>query len=208
MQVHYSRIRRWVIPAVILLGLSALFFGISVNLDRIENTGAYRLAMNGVHLMLFICVAFGSLFLYPWMFFRGASLGGRVCGSLITPLTFVVKEVIRVREFFTWGESLYYAVSPVLLLLLIGQVGLMGLAEMVCRAIGNHHTISGRSVFSPGPVAAILAALTALYVFLLWGWASTGFISTCRGIRLFFYERGKRFELLPRTLTGTLLAIK
>jgi hypothetical protein len=74
----------------------------------------------------------------------------------------------------------------VLLLLLIGQVGLMGLAEMVCRAIGNHHTISGRSVFSPGPVAAILAALTALYVFLLWGMGVHWFYIYLQGYKALF----------------------
>lgn len=185
-QERCSLTRRWVIPASTLLGLSALFFGISVNLEGIENAGIYRLAMNGVHLMLFICVAFGSLFIYPWMFIRGASLAERIFGSLITPLAFVAKELIRVREFFTWGEALYYALSPVLLLLLIGQVGLMGLAELVCRAMGNRRAVSARRVVSFGPVVAILAALAALYVILLWGMGVHWFYIYMQGYKALF----------------------
>jgi hypothetical protein len=175
-----------VIPTATLLGLSVLSFGISVNLEGIENTGIYPLAMNGVHLMLFICVAWGSLFIYPWMFFRGASPAERVFGSLITPLVFVAKEVIRVREFFTWGEALYYALSPVMLLLLIGQVGLMGIAELLSRAAWTRKPISDRRVVSFGPVAAILAALAALYIFLLWGMGVHWFYIYLQGYKALF----------------------
>lgn len=185
-QVRCSPARRLVVPAASLLGLSALFFTVAVNLDGIENTATYRLAMNGVHLLLFISVAFGSLFVYPWMFFRGASPRERVFGSLITPLVFVAKEVIRVREFFTWGEALYYALSPVMLLLLIGQVGLMGMAELVCRTTGNRRAVSARRVVSFGPVVAVLAALAALYVFLLWGMGVHWFYIYMQGYKLLF----------------------
>ncbi len=185
-RVGHSPGRRWVIPAASLLGLSALLFAVTFSLEGIKNTETYRLAMNGVHLLLFVSVAFGSLFIYPWMFFKGASRAERVFGSLITPLVFVAKEVVRVREFFTWGEALYYALSPVMLLLLIGQAGLMGLAELVCRTVGKRRAVSARGVVSFGPVFAILAALAGLYIFLLWGMGVHWFYIYMQGYKALF----------------------
>ena len=78
-------------------------------------------------------IAFSSLIVYPVLFFRGASLGERIVGSYAVLSVWVLKEVFRVTEVFTVGESLYYAFSPVPLGLIVFQVGYMSLGEMICR---------------------------------------------------------------------------
>jgi hypothetical protein len=178
--------QRWTLPVATALGSSSFLFFFSFNLVWIEEVEIYRLAMNGVHLLLFISVAFGTLYLYPWMFSRRASLPERITGSLITPLAFIVKEVIRVREYFTWGESLYYAVSPVMLFLLIGQIGLMGIAEIFCRSAMDRRADPWRKVVSPGPIVSILVSLAALYVFLLWGMGVHWFYIYMKGYKALF----------------------
>src|SRR4030042_4353563 len=75
----------------------------------------------------------GSLIGYPMAFFMGAKPLERVIACLITPILWTVTEIIRVSEFFTVGESLYYGLNSQVLLFLSLASLQMGLCEMICR---------------------------------------------------------------------------
>jgi hypothetical protein len=143
--------------------------------------------MNALHVLIYVSYAMSSLlFVYPTMFFRGASLFERVVGSYITPLAFVGKEIIRVSEFFTPGEALYYAFSGVLLGNLLLQVGFMGLAEMICRARCRKKYGFPVKVITWGPPLAIAFSLFVLYITLIWGMGVHWFYIYQGGYKLLF----------------------
>ena len=135
--------------------------------------------------LAFASIGFGALLVYPMAFFRGAGAGERIRASLFTPLVWVIQEIIRVTEFFTWQESLYYGLCPGLLLAITGTFGLMGLCEMICRGIGKHRGAT-QKVITPLPVAAFLFSLLALYIILIWGMGVHWFYIYMEGYKSLF----------------------
>lgn len=151
------------------LGIWLVLNFISAHLGWIENGWLYRLAMNAVHLLLYFFLMFNSIFVYRLMFIRGASLFERVAGSYVTPLAFVLKEIIRVSEFFSLGESLYYGLSPYpLLSMMIGQVGLIAISEMMCRYLYRKKFTADIRVITRIPVALTVISGVCTYFLLLW----------------------------------------
>jgi hypothetical protein len=161
--------RRFIIPAGTSFVIWLVLNFLSTNLGWIENAALYRLAMNTVHVLLYMVIAFSSLAVYSQMFFRGASLIERVAGSYITPFAFFIKEIIRVSEFFSFGESLYYGLSPYpLLSLMIGQVGLMAISEMVCRYLYKKKSAPYIRIVTAVPVLLAVISLACFYFLSLW----------------------------------------
>jgi hypothetical protein len=151
-------------------------------LPLIGNPPIYRAAAYAVHVLIAVVVGFsGILFVYPLMYSRGASLAERIIGSYATPFAFLCKEIYRVSEFFTLGESLYYAFSSMLLLLILGQIGLMGISETICRYKLNRRGPVAVSVLTPGPVVSLLVSLAALFIILVWNTGENWF---------YFYQEG------------------
>jgi hypothetical protein len=136
--------------------------------------------------VLFISIGFGVLYIYPKGFFGGACIVERTAACLVTPVVWNLKEMIRVSEFFTLGETLYYGLNMAFLLALFGTFGLMGLSELLCRRKFNKSGEEPVKVLSPAPVAAIFIGLAALYICLLWGLGVHFFYIYISGYRALF----------------------
>jgi hypothetical protein len=168
--------KRFVVPAGTALAAWLVLHFMSTHLAWIGNAWLYRMAMNSVHLVLFFYLIFNGAFVYRAMFFRGASLAERIIGAYITPLAFIVKEIIRVTEFFSFGESVYYGLQPYpMLSLLIGQAGMLAVVEMLCRrALGKGAASRGETVTAAPVMVAVLSA-AGVYFMLFWQWGEAAY---------------------------------
>ncbi len=157
-------LKRIILPVTTaLVGWLVLHF-VSEHMGWIESRMIYKFAMNLVHVVLCLFLAFNGFFVYRAMCMRGAGLAERIAGSYITPLAYAIKEIIRVSEFFTVGESFYYCLCAYPVLgMFVGQAGLLALSEMLCRGyFKNRHLYKGNTVTAL-PVAVFIASMTALY---------------------------------------------
>lgn len=167
---------RFVIPVGTILGIWLVLTFLSTHLGWMENAALYRLAMNTVHVLLLIVIAFSSIAVYSRMFFRGAPLVERVIGCYVTPVAFIIKEIIRVSEFFTLEESLYYGLSPYpFLCLIIGQIGLMAATEMVCRYLYKKKSTANIRAITAVPILLIVISLACIYFLGFWHWGEDAF---------------------------------
>jgi hypothetical protein len=148
---------------------------------------AYRLFMNAGHVLLYAAYALSAVVLYPVLYFRGASLPERVLGCYVTPLAYVVKEVIRVNQYFTVGESLFYVLTSIVMGGLFIQVGLIGAGEIISRLLYRRKFGVPVRVFTWQPLASMAVAVGALYVMLLWDGGVHYFYLFQEGYKLLFY---------------------
>ncbi|MCD4718902.1 MAG: hypothetical protein K8S13_03465 [Desulfobacula sp.] len=157
------------IPAGIVLCFW-LFLNLAYHLiGTIDDVSLYRTLAAVICVLLYVSVGFSSLLIYPVMYFNGASFKLRVMGVYIMPLAWCIKEFIRATSGVTLLEGLFYVLFTSLQLwLLIGQVGLIGVSELVCRAIVKRKNASIKIV-TPGPIIAILISLAATYFIIIWG---------------------------------------
>ena len=160
---------RFLWPVGIALGIWAGLDFLTGHLEWFGTGVPYRAAAFSSYLLLGILIASGSFFLYPILFFRGASLKERMIGSYAVLLVWVFAEIFRVSEYFTAGESVYYAFGPMPSGLLVYQVGYMSLCEMVCRWRLKKRGISGLKIFTPGPLIGVGVLLAMNYLMILWG---------------------------------------
>jgi len=165
-----SLMRRFVIPFTIVIHLMVFSSIIYLRLAwRIDNESLKAVVALISSAILFVSIGFGTLLIYPMAFFRGANAAERIIACLITPLIWNIKEMIRVSEFFTFGETLYYGLNTDFLLTVFAALGQMGLCEIICRWRLNKRGGEPVKVFSPAPVVSIVTGLAALYFFLIWG---------------------------------------
>jgi hypothetical protein len=137
-------------------------------------------------LTVFFGVGCGALYVYPAAYFRGATLVERICTCLMTPALYTASDVLRVREFFSWGESLYFALSPGFQLILLANLGCMGLAEMLCRLSLRRKGVVIR-VITPLPLAAVLLLPVGVYVIVIWGFGVHWFYVYQQGYKALFH---------------------
>jgi hypothetical protein len=160
---------RFLWPMGIALGVWAGLDFLTGHLEWFGSGALYRPAAFGSYLLLGVLIAFGSFIIYPILFFRGASLRERVIGSYAVLLVWVFTEIFRVSEYFTAGESVYYAFSPMPFGLLVYQVGYMSLCEMICRWRLKKRGVRGIRIFTPGPLIGLGVLLAMVYLVILWG---------------------------------------
>jgi hypothetical protein len=177
---------RFLLPVGITLLAYLILFAIAGNLGWIENPVLYRALTNLAHVLLYAAYALSALVLYPVMYFRGASLGERVAGCYTAPLVYVLKEIIRVTAFFSLGESLYFALSQIVLGALLMQLGFMGGAEIVSRVIYRRRYAVAVKVVTWGPLLGIAVTIAALYVMLFWEGGVHYFYVYQEGYKLLF----------------------
>ncbi len=181
-----SLIRRAVTPAVtvlIVMAASAILYDQSW---RIASDALHQLAAYVSGLVLFASIGFGFLYVYPRAFFRGASALERILASLVTPLVWDVKEMLRVSEYFTWGESLYYGLNPIFLLCLCVGAAQMGICEMACRAVRNKQILEPVPVITPASLIPVLVGLLGVGVFFVWGMGVHSFYIYQEGYKALF----------------------
>ncbi|MDM7987435.1 MAG: hypothetical protein QUS13_08890 [Smithella sp.] len=182
-----SFLKRFIVPAgTAFLGWLALHW-ISENLGWIENRGTYKLAMNTVHVVLFFYLAFNGFFVYRAMLMRGAGLAERIAGSYITPLAYAIKEIIRVSEFFTLGESFFYCLCTYPVLgIFVGQAGLMALSEMICRKYYKKHNLYDGNAVTAAPLVVLIVSMAAIYFFFIYDAGQTAFFAYSELYKMIF----------------------
>ncbi|MBU0515814.1 MAG: hypothetical protein KJ621_13680 [Proteobacteria bacterium] len=117
---------------------------------------------------LFCLLYFSAVILYPMIYFRGGGPVEQVVGSFAPQAAWWLKEISRAGAYFTFPETLYYGLSQVFLVAFAGNVAVMGVAELVCRARARRRG-GRRRVLTWGPVLAILIGLSGIYFMALWG---------------------------------------
>ena len=173
-------------PTLTLLTLVVIAVLLYNNFWRLGLPALQQIAGHLFGLTVFFSVGSGALYVYPVAYFRGATLVERICACLVTPVLYTASEVLRVREFFPWGESLYYGLSPGFQLILLANLGCMGLAEMFCRLRLRRKGAVVRIV-TPLPLAAVLLFLAGLYVILIWGFGVHWFYVYQQGYKALFH---------------------
>jgi len=164
-----SYTRRIVIPSAIVLVVMALSFIVYWSAWRIDSYSLHRFVSHFSAVVLFISIGFGPLLVYPVAYFRGSGAGERIYASLIPPIIWLFKELIRVSEFYTFSETLYFIFNPLNIMIFIGAFGLMGLSELLCRRRMKKRTGEPEKVITILPVFAMCLAIVGLYVFMIWG---------------------------------------
>jgi hypothetical protein len=138
------------------------------NLWKVADPAIHRPIAHLAGVVAFISIGFGALLIYPVGRTRGARLWLVMAACFVTPVVWNIKEMIRVLQFFTPAEALWWGLNPAFILAFVGTWGQMGLCELLLRL---RRRIGGMPVrvITLAPVLAVVLALVALYILLIWG---------------------------------------
>ncbi len=173
-------------PTLALLTLVVISIALYNNFWLLGLPSLQRIAGHLFGLPVFFGVGCGALYVYRAAFFRGACPTERICACLVTPVLYTASEVLRVREFFSWGESLYFALSPGFQLIMLANLGCMGLAEMLC-CLSLRRKGSVIRVITPLPLSAVLLLPVGVYVIVIWGFGVHWFYVYQQGYKALFH---------------------
>jgi hypothetical protein len=177
--------KRFVRPVLVLF-LVMVSSWLVYNLSwRLENVGLHRVLASLSGTLLFLSVAFGTLAVYPWVYFKGGSWKERVTASLVNPFLWATKECVRLCISFSFFECAYYYANPLNVWLAFGVIAEMGLAELLCRQRLRKGGDPVR-VLHPLPVAALLIGLSLVVFLYLWGQGENAYALFLEGYRAFF----------------------
>ncbi|HDP79599.1 MAG TPA: hypothetical protein ENN21_02010 [Spirochaetes bacterium] len=180
-------LKRFIIPVTTALLCWLVLHFVSEHLSCIESRVIYKLAMNVVHVVLCFYLGFNGFFVYRAMCMRGARLAERIAGSYITPVAYAIKEIIRVSEFFTIGESFYYCLCAYPVLgMFVGQAGLLALSEMLCKHYYKKRDLYNGNTVTAVPVAIFIASMAALYFLFFYDAGGTAFFAYSELYKLIF----------------------
>jgi hypothetical protein len=156
-------------PAAVAVVLWLIFHITYDLLIFIEAVAVYRLLISINWVILVVLIGFSSIVIYSWGYYKATELLPRILAVYTLPLVWCIKEFIRVSGSVTTMEALFYVLfTPVQLLILIGQIGLMGISEIVCRICSKKKGVLV-SIINPFSVAAILFTALILYFILIRG---------------------------------------
>ena len=164
-----SVFKRVISPAGVPLITFALSWVVYENAWRIDILWLRQVLSFLSGIVMFVSIGFGTLLVYPIAFSRNAGPAERVAACLITPILWDLKEIIRVTEFFTLGESIYYGFNPVFLGLVAATLFQMGFMEALCRWRTRWGGSNIRSVVWPAPAVTMFLGLSGVFLFLAWG---------------------------------------
>ena len=177
--------KRFLRPVAVVFIIMTVSWSIYNTAWRLDSQTLHRslAAISGT--LLFLSVTFGTLYVYPAAFFRGASLRERILACLVNPLLWATKENVRLYISYSFAECLYYYLNPLSIWLFLGIVTQMGLAEMFCRW---RQTKSGEAVriLGPGPVAAFVIGLFLTISLFAWGQGENVYVMFLAGYRTLF----------------------
>jgi cytochrome c biogenesis protein CcdA len=182
-----SFLSRFLIPTAIavlmLLGSHAIYRASTL----IDNETIHQeLAFIAGLVHLFVLMG-GSLIVYPITFFRGAKPLERVVACLVTPILWAVMEIVRVSDFFTLGESLYYGLNSQVLTFLSFASIQMGVCDMICRWLVRRKNSAEKRIFRRPAVISVVFGLVAVYIIMVWG----------QGVHWFYlYQQGYKWLFL------------
>lgn len=177
--------KRFVRPVLLLFFVmtsSWLIYNLSW---RLTNVGLHRVLASLSGTLLFLSVAFGTLVVYPLVYFRGGSWKERMAASFVNPFLWATKECIRLSISFSLLECVYYYANPLNVWLTFGVIAEMGFAELLCRQRLRRRGEDVR-VLHPLPVAALVIGVALVVSFYLWGEGENAYALFLQGYRDFF----------------------
>jgi hypothetical protein len=180
-----SFLRRFVLPVGALLAVMLASSFAYHNSWRVDNAMLRQAIAEAAAVILFASIGFGALIIYPLSAHGGAGRSERIIACLTVPIIWNIMEMARVREFFGFGETLYYGLNQVFLLAVFGAFAQMGLCELALRWRRNRRREEKERIFTAAPLLSIAAGLAAFYVIMLWG----------MGVH-FFYWYGRIYKAL------------
>ena len=155
---------RLVIPVGLILGvvfLTSIAYEVSWRFK--ENQLLYPV-FSVLTVIMFFSIFFPAFFIYPYTFFKGASPFERILASFIPLLVWMGKEVVRIGSVFSFGESLYFGLNPVFILLILFTLVQMGFCDPICRWRGRKHSTEKVRIFSRFSVILLLGSLLTLFL--------------------------------------------
>jgi hypothetical protein len=160
--------RRVLMPAGIALGAWVTLNVLTSHLEWFGSGQTYQTAADILYSMLGFTLIFSSLIIYSLLYVQGGSTIERILWANIVPLAWILKEIWRVSAFFTWGESFYYALSPMPLGLLLVQLLYLTLGELFWRWRDKKKNEVTR-ILTSGPVSVLMIFVVLVYFMLFWG---------------------------------------
>jgi hypothetical protein len=151
-----------VVHLLVVMTVSYLVFKLS---RHIESHQLYHILSHVFGLMLFASLGFGTFYVYPAAYFRGATAGEMILASLANPFIWATKEVILLTGIYTLGESIYFYLNPINCLLFSGVAAQMGLCEILCRRKirKRGETVSVLSL--PAVLALVIGVFSVVLIF-------------------------------------------
>ncbi|MCP4752379.1 MAG: hypothetical protein GY866_15910 [Proteobacteria bacterium] len=116
--------------------------------------------------LMFLSIFFGILYIYPATFFRGAGKWERMAASLVPILVWMVREMVRIGRVFSFGESLYFGLNPLFVIVLLFAVFQMGLCDLFCRWRFRRRSRTRIKLLSGFTAILLFGGLVSLMAFL------------------------------------------
>jgi hypothetical protein len=180
-----ARIKRTFFPVAavcVIMSTSWIVYSLAWRLDA-GTLHQVLAAISGT--LLFASVTFGAMYIYPAMYFSGASLPLRVAACFVNPFIWMTKECARLYISYSFAECVYYYLNPLNVWLALGIIAQMGLAEMLCRWRAARKT-DHINAFSPGGLAAFVIGLFLVISLFAWGQGENAYVVFLSGYRQLF----------------------
>jgi hypothetical protein len=132
---------------------------------RIEQPFLHNWLAHVFGILFFLCLGFGTFYVYRQTYFRGAGPGERILACFTNPLIWVAKEVMVLTGIYTIGESLYFILNPVNILLYSAVVAEIGLASLITRRKARKMGLDVPSSRLPAAAALILGLASVIFPF-------------------------------------------
>ncbi len=86
----------------------------------------------------------------------------RIFGTFIVTCCWLIKEVIRMTEFYSVAESVFYLLMPVQAGIILLAVGFMAFSELICRKKERKNNTPDIRVVTPVPVMILLFVISGV----------------------------------------------
>ncbi len=159
-------IRQFVFPAAFGVGVFGILFWAYYSSWYIDNRFVHFLLTDVVGAFFGFFLMFNVLFMYPIFYFRGASPRQRITGSFLITFFWSLKEIYRMTEFYSLGQSAFFLLFPIQSNIILMSFGFMGLSEMICRWITKKTKKTDIKIVTPLPVSTVITVL-AIVIFTL-----------------------------------------
>ncbi len=159
---NQSLISRFIVPAG--LGIT-VFFTLFITYYAswyVENRILHFILTDVVGAIYGFYLLFHGLILYPILYFRGAALHERISGTLLVTCCWLVKEVIRMTEFYSVAESVFYLLMPVQAGIILLAIGFMAFSELICRNIDKKRKSPEIRVVTPIPIVLLVFSISGV----------------------------------------------
>ena len=159
---NYSRLSRFYLPAGTALFLLFALNCVYNHSWYVNNRALHFILTDLIGFLYGALILLCPFFLYPIMYFRGASPVERIFGSLVVVIAWYVKEIARMTDVYSFAQSLFYLLMPVQAGVLVVTLLGMSLSELLCRYYVKRRGLLNGPVFRPLPIAGLCISIAAI----------------------------------------------